>query len=106
MPSETVEEFVEKWEGIIDDIKNNPYGLDRGDAEDIELEFRLKSTMLLVTQFRNERARYYPKINLLESELKAALALATSKYKLKHRGILARIFGGAIDTLKTLRRST
>lgn len=90
----------------IDNIRNDPHGLDEKSAEDIKSDFMMKSGILLLSHYV-DATEYHPKISLLESELTAALASATSRFKLKHENImeriLARVFGSLLVILNGLK---
>ncbi|WP_144060493.1 hypothetical protein [Archaeoglobus sulfaticallidus] len=93
-----LEEFISTWKGIIDEIKNSSVGIDGKEASVIWLHFRSNETFLKIRMNRIRYENSFLRIQLLESELAAALAVAVSKFKLHHRGILARIFGGILTS--------
>ena len=91
-----VDKFVKTWKKLIDDIKKCELGIDGREASIISLDFDGNKSLLLSEMKKDQLGDM--DLRLLESELTVALAIAVTKFKLRNRGILARIFGGILST--------
>ena len=98
MPKDTFENFKGFWEGEIAKIEKE--AIDNDGVNLIRLRFEHDSLHLEMSM--NEE--YFTKemhleLNMLESKLTVALEIARSRYKLRNRGLWARIFGGIVKKL-------
>ena len=89
------EKFKKTWETQIANIRNE--AIDGDGIALIRIHFETGKLQLKVFAKGELPDSLYTDLVNLESELEVALQIAHSRFRLKNRGTLARIFGGAID---------
>ena len=98
MSENSLGNFKKNWEPQIAKIEKE--AIDSDGVNLIRLQFdrdkHLFEMGLNQSEFTHE---VYLELDMLESRLTVALEIARSRFKLEHRGILARIFGGTLDKL-------
>ncbi|MEM1582835.1 MAG: hypothetical protein QXK89_10075 [Candidatus Bathyarchaeia archaeon] len=93
-----VEDFKRKWKDMISKIEKE--AIDGEGVTLIRLNFRKDKLLFEIDVERNEFTHeMFVELEILESELEAALQIANSKFKLENRRILARIFGGIFELI-------
>ena len=90
--------FKKTWEEIITKIENE--AIDGEGINFIRLRFELDKSHFMLDLNESEVDDVYMDMELLESKLETALQLAHSRFRLRNRGILARIFGGMIEKIR------
>jgi len=98
MPKDALENFKRFWEGEIAKIEKE--AIDNDGVNLIRLHFE-KDRLLLETSMNEEdfTQEVHLELNMLESKLTVALETARSRYRLRNRGLWARIFGGIVEKL-------
>jgi len=79
-------DFIRGWESVIDDVKNEPSGIDDNGAKKVRLRFQLEKNELLLGEIVFSIRRcddLWRGVNGLERDLIVALALARARYKVK-----------------------
>jgi len=98
LSKDAFEIFKDTWEEQIAKIEKE--ALDSDAVYSIRLDFHKGKIFLEATMMENKFTReVIVELNSLESKLNVALETARSRFKLRHRGILARIFGGIFDKI-------
>jgi hypothetical protein len=99
MSESEFEKFKKIWETQIADIRNQ--AIDGDGVASIQANFDLAKTRLQLLAHDEMPDSIYMDVDLLESQLTVALEIAHSRFRLKNRGVLARLFGRAIDKIPT-----
>jgi len=100
MPEATVtlEDFKRNWEMLIAKIEKE--AIDGEGVNLIRLCFDRDRNLFEMGVGEDEFTHeMYVELNMLESKLEAALQFAHSRFRLKNRGVLARIFGGIAERI-------
>jgi hypothetical protein len=89
------EDFKKTWEELIAKIENDVVD---GDAVSlIRIHFELNMNSFELNLSESELDALYLDMKLLQSKLEVALQIAHSRYRLRNRGILARVFRGITE---------
>jgi hypothetical protein len=97
MSKSEFEKFKKTWETQIDSIKNE--AIDGDGVFTIRLSFGISKSKLELSSIEESIESIFIDLDLLESQLNVALEIAHSRFRLKNRGVLARLFGGALDKI-------
>lgn len=97
-----IEDFIKTWKGIIEEVRNSSDGINPNGAERLWLDFKVKKDFLLHGETVFSVDSFNRRMDNLESELETELELAKSRFTLKHRGIIAKIFVGILAFLLIL----
>jgi len=91
-----IEAFKKTWVSQIEAIRNE--AIDGDGVYKIRLQFELCRLKLEMSKDSLAES-LFTDLDLLESQLDVALEIAHSRFRLKNRGALARLFGGALDKI-------
>ncbi|MDF2957904.1 MAG: hypothetical protein OD814_001526 [Candidatus Alkanophagales archaeon MCA70_species_1] len=85
MLEDKLRDFIRGWESVIDDVKNEPSGIDDNGAKEVRLRFQLEKNELLLgeTVFLKRCDDLWRRVDGLERDLIVALALARARYEVK-----------------------
>jgi len=98
MSKGTLEIFKENWERQIAKIEKE--AIDSDGVNLIRLHFQRDRAILELSMNEREFTRQVQvELDMLESKLTIALETARSRYRLRNRGLWARIFGGIIEKI-------
>ena len=95
MSKDTFENFKRNWESQIAKIEKE--AIDDYGTSLIRLQFERDKIFYKIGITEIELRQVGSELNLLDSNLETALQIARSRFKLQHRGILAKAFGGILD---------
>lgn len=94
----TFEDFKSKWKQIISKIEKE--AIDGEGIAMIRLQFDKDKALFEMGMREDELThKIYVELEMLESELETVLQIAHSRFRLKNRGILAKIFGGVFKRI-------
>jgi hypothetical protein len=98
MSESEFEKFKKTWETQIANIKDE--AIDGDGVRMIRLRFELSvGNLQIYTPMSKLPDSIYTDLDLLESQLDVALEIAHSRFRLRNRGILARVFAGIADKI-------
>ena len=92
------ENFKKTWEEIIAKVENE--AIDGDGVDIIRTHFELDESSFMLDLNESEFDEVYMDMKLLKSKLEVALQIAHSRFRLRNRGILARIFGGIVEKIR------
>ena len=90
------EDFKRTWEELIVKMENE--AIDGDGVNLIRIHFELDKNSFTLGLDESELMNYMD-MKLLTSKLEVALQIAHSRFRLRNRGILARIFGGIAEKI-------
>jgi hypothetical protein len=100
MSNHEFDDFKKTWESQIEIIRKE--AIDGDGIYKIRLQFDLCRLKLEMANEPIVNKSYSDQdLDLIESQLNVALEIAHSRFRLRNRGVLAKLFGRAIDKIPT-----